>query len=365
MKNRILVTSAGRSPALNFCRSLRVSGEDFFIVGIDDNKYSLSWAEVDEKVLIPKDINEEDYIKLINYITKKYKIEFIYPSKTNLELLYLSSNREKLQAKIFLPDQDDVELFEDKWKTYLKVRDLDKNLVPLTFMIHNSDELFLKMQLLSNNFSNEVWIRRVYGSGGSCAIATCDYELANAWIKRFDGWGKFTISKKLTNKTLTWSGIWNKGKLVASLMRERLYWEFADRAPAGVTGITGGQKIVYDESINKLSISLIKKLSKSPNGTICIDYTLDDDGELKLTEIQASRLYTSSYFMTKCGVNLPYIFYKTCMNREILPEETTAKIEEDKVWLKYIEIYPVLKSEDEFNKLEKNMISLLNEVNIK
>lgn len=362
MKNRILVTSAGRSPALNFCRSLRVSGEDFFIVGIDDNKYSLSWAEVDEKVLIPKDLNEEDYINLINHITRKYNIEFIYPSKTNLELLYLSSNREKLQAKIFLPDKEDVDLFEDKWETYLKVFELDKNLVPLTFLIHNSKELFSKMQLLSNNFNDEVWIRRVYGSGGSCAIATCDFELANAWIRRFNGWGKFTISKKLTNKTLTWSGIWNKGKLVASLIRERLYWEFADRAPAGVTGITGGQKIVYNEDIDKMSINLINKLSKSPNGTICVDYTVDDDGALKLTEIQASRLYTSSYFMTKCGINLPFIFYKVCMNKEITPEEVTAKIEADKVWLKYVEMYPILKNENEFAKLEKEMISLLKEV---
>lgn len=360
--NRVLVTDVGRSPALNFCRSLRISDEDFFIVGIDSNKYSLTWAESDVKILVP-DCNYEKYIDIINKIVDKYQIDFIYPSKTGRQLILLSDNREKLHAKMCLPLKEDIELFEDKWKTYelLSYKNICK--LPKSFMVHNENDLFANMKELSENFTKEIWLRRVYGSGGACAIPTSDYDLAKCWINRYNGWGKFMISTKLTQKTLTWSGIWDNGKLIVSLIRERLYWEFADRSPAGVTGITGAQKVIKNPHIHDISINIVRNVSKNPHGVICIDYTLDEDGNPNLTEIQASRLYTSSFFMAKCGLNLPCILYKVGMGLPISEKEVTDNsISEGKIWLKYVETFPGFVDEADLINSERERDALIEEV---
>lgn len=359
--NHILVTYAGRAPGLNFCKSLRKATEKFFIVGIDDNKYSIMWAEADKKILVPS-YKSEKYIDLINKICDEYQIDVIYPSKSNGELLLLAANRDKLHARIFLPDEDDVILFEDKWLTYLKIKELNLCRVPQTYLIHNKEELEERMRKLSGDGSCDVWIRRIYGSGGAGSISTKDINLAVAWIDRFHGWGKFTISEKLSEKTMTWSAIWKDGKLITSKIRERLYWEFANRTPSGVTGITGAQRVICDNEIDRISENIIRALSNRPNGTIGIDYTLGYDGKPYLTEIQASRLYTSTLFMASCGLNLPYILYKCAMDEELSPQDVDVEIDSNQVWLKYIENEPFLISMDEIKSKEYEMEQLLNHI---
>lgn len=348
--NRVLVTYAGRTPGLNFCKSLRLAEEEFFILGIDTNKYSILWAEADEKLLVPE-CESEEYIDLINKLVEKYNIDFIYSSKSNKELLIFSENREKLKAKVFFPEKEEVRLFEDKWRTYEVLK--EKNIVklPESFLIHNKEDLKEKFEYLSDNGKKEVWIRRVYGSGGAGSISTSDYRLAECWIDRFNGWGKFTISKKLTKRTCTWSSIWKDGELVISQGRERAYWEFADRAPSGVTGITGAQFARNDKEINDISLKIIKAISKKPNGVLGIDYTYDEEGNLNLTEIQASRLYSSTLFMATCGVNLPYALYKAAMEEKA--EIKSAEIDPDLLWIKYVEIPAFLANKSEIEKIEE------------
>lgn len=357
----VLVTDAGRSPALNFCRSLRLSNEDIFIVGLDKNQYSLTWAEVDVRIL-SIDCKDERYIDFMNYIIDEYKIDFVYPSKTGSELLYLAYNQEKLHAPMFLPDLKDIELFEDKWRTFEFIREHNLCKVPDTYLVHNKKELYMYMKELSENFTKEVWIRRIYGSGGAGSIPTKDYCLAKAWIDRHEGWGKFSIARKLTDKTLTWSGLWKNGELIVSQARERVYWEFADRAPSGVTGITGAQRGLKSNSLDEQSIKIIRAMSENPNGCICIDYTMDEEGNPNLTEVQASRLYTSTHFMAKCGVNLPLIFCKLGLGLKIADDEVNKEIDENLLWLKYVENYPSVVQKDEFEVKKAEQKNILNKV---
>ena len=46
---RVLITGAGGSPATNFIRSLRLSGELFHVIGADADKFCLQRAETDER----------------------------------------------------------------------------------------------------------------------------------------------------------------------------------------------------------------------------------------------------------------------------------------------------------------------------
>ena len=74
---KILVTNAGRSAGLNFCRSLRLAPEKYEIIGIEQNKYSLFNAECNKKYLCPNSDCPE-YLDYIKDIVRKEKIDVIY-----------------------------------------------------------------------------------------------------------------------------------------------------------------------------------------------------------------------------------------------------------------------------------------------
>src|SRR3989344_271867 len=115
---RILITGAGGSPSTNFVRSLRSVAEDFYLIGVDSNKYYLQRAETDEKYLIP-DKDSPDYINILNQITVETKADFVH-AQNSAELFVLSENREKLKAKCFFPNKETIRICNNKFESYKK-----------------------------------------------------------------------------------------------------------------------------------------------------------------------------------------------------------------------------------------------------
>ena len=111
---RILVTGAGGSPSANFIRSLRAADEEYYIVGTDADKYYLQRAEVDAKYLAPF-ANDPKYIDFLNYIIEKENIEFVH-AQNDVEVGFLSENREKINAKTFFPAKETVKILQDKFE---------------------------------------------------------------------------------------------------------------------------------------------------------------------------------------------------------------------------------------------------------
>ena len=100
---RILITGAGGSPSVNFTRSLRASKEKYFLVGTDADKYYLHRSEVDKKYLAPL-ASHPKYIDFLNYIIDKEGIDFVH-AQNDVEVSFLSENREKLNANTFFPSK--------------------------------------------------------------------------------------------------------------------------------------------------------------------------------------------------------------------------------------------------------------------
>lgn len=95
---RILVTSAGGSPATNFVRSLRDAPEPFHLVGIDANKFTLQRAETDQKFLVPK-AKDPAYVGVLQDIVKETGVEFIH-CQMSYEMLTISALREARRAHL-------------------------------------------------------------------------------------------------------------------------------------------------------------------------------------------------------------------------------------------------------------------------
>ena len=209
----------------------------------------------------------------------------------------------------------------------------------------------------------KVWLRATYGSGGRGSIATDDRLLARSWIETQKGWGRFTCAEFLQGSSATWSGLWDNGTLIACQVRKRLFWEFSHLALSGVTGITGAQEVSDDPEVHRTAISAIASADHCPNGIVSVDVTFGADNLPYVTEIQASRYYSSILFMAEAGLNFPDMFVRLAMGqKENLPRELTNPLSTELVWVKYVDCLPRLVHKHEIRRIEKMLESDLSQL---
>ncbi len=336
---RIIITGAGGSPSTNFVRSLRVAPEKFFLIGLDCNEYYLQRAETDLKFLIPY-THDKYYLPVLKQIIKETKAQLIY-SQPDPEIFQISKSRDKLSIRTFLPAHRTIEICQNKLRSYEAWKNA-KIKVPLTIFINNPSDL----KRAFSKLNKPIWLRAIvsYG-GGKDSFYTDDFEVAKAWVTHCKGWGRFTASDYLSSNTVTWLSIWKNGELVVAQGRKRLYWEFGNRAPSGVTGLTGTGVTVSDPRVDDIAQKVIFAIDKNPNGIFGVDLTYDKEGIPNPTEINIGRFFTTHLFFTQAGLNMPYIFVKLAYNEK--PPAIKKRINPlppGLAWVRGMDFEPVLTS---------------------
>jgi len=334
---RILITGAGGSPSTNFVRSLRMAKEKFFIIGADCNEFYLQRAETDLKVLIPS-ADDKFYIPMLKQIIKETKPNLIY-SQPDQEILQISKHRNELGVRTFLPAHRTIEICQDKLKSYEAWRDAGIK-VPATVFINNKSDL----RSAFGRLRKPLWLRAVVShGGGKDSFFTSDYEVASAWIRHCKGWGKFTASEFLSTNTVTWLSIWKDGELIVAQGRKRLYWEFGNRAPSGVTGLTGTGVTVSDKLVDKIAQEVVLAIDKRPNAIFGVDLTYDKEGVPNPTEINIGRFFTTHLFFTQAGLNMPYIFVKLAFDERVPRlKKKINPLPSGLAWVRGMDFLPIL-----------------------
>jgi carbamoyl-phosphate synthase large subunit len=337
---KILVCGAGGSPATNFVRSLRKMEEKVFLVGCDCDKYTLQRAETDLKILIPK-ANEPDYLNVLNQIIDEQGIEFVY-AQNDIELRFLSDHRDVIKAKVLLPSQETVALCMDKFQSY-KVWQAAGLPVPKTSILNTEADV----EKAFSEFGPNIWLRNISGAAGNGSLATDNLEEAMQWVHSQKGWGHFTAAERLTADTVTWMSIWNKGELVVAQGRKRLYWELGNRAPSGVTGVTGAGVTYSNADVDRIAEQAVLAVDEQPHGIFSVDMTYSKDGIPNLTEINIGRFFTTHLFFTEAGLNMPEIYLRIAYNE---PSTVLAKkynpLPDGLVWVRGVDFEPILTTAD-------------------
>ena len=336
---RVVVTGAGGSPAIGFCRSLRAAPEDFFLIGFDTNPYTLKRAETDERYLVPK-VSDPDYLAIVSEILSDTKPDIMHV-QISAEMISISSLRDSLGCRTFLPRHETILACEDKFASYVRWRQAGLK-VPETILLHELGDL----EHAFERFGPRLWLRFTSGSAGRGALPTSDPEEARLWIEFHRGWGKFTAAECLEEQTITWQSIWKNGELVVAQGRKRLYWEFANRTRSGVTGITGTGVTVSDPMVDDIAVRAIRAIDQEPNGIFGVDLTYDKNGTPNPTEINIGRFFTTHEFFTAAGLNLPYIFVQCALGDPLssLPQ-TINPLPSGLAWIRGMDVLPVLTSE--------------------
>ncbi len=333
---RILVCGAGGAPATNFVRSLRLAREPFFLAGTDCDSYTLCRAETDVKLLVPK-AGGAQYLAVVNQIIDEHRIEFVH-IQNDSEIGYLSEQRDALRARLNLPSKETVAVCLDKFASYERWREAGLT-VPKTKHISSESDLAEAF----DSFGPKLWIRNARGAAGRGALPVAGVQEAVAWINFQKGWGNFVAAERLTDSSVTWMSLWDRGEIVVAQGRKRLYWEFANRAPSGVTGITGAGVTYADPALDEIALAAIRAIDPKPNGIFSVDLTYDVDGVPNPTEINIGRFFTTHLFFSQAGLNMPELFIKLSYG-EKLPElaKKINPLKPGLVWVRGVDVEPVL-----------------------
>jgi carbamoyl-phosphate synthase large subunit len=345
---KIQVGGAGGAPSNGFIKSLRESGRGDYLIGTSCVVSDLFLANVDEKYPIPA-ASDPSYKDALLRMLAILRPDFIH-LQNDYEVRAVSRLRDQFEAlgvKHYLPAADTVENCVDKEKSY-QIWQRAGIRVPKTMLLHSPDDLKKAFDL----YGETIWVRAIEGAAGRGALPADDYDFAKIWIDRFNGWGEFTASELLTKDTVTWLSIWHQGELVVAQTRRRLSWNFGNRTLSGVTGITGVGETCSDETVDRISQDAIFSIDAKPHGIFAVDMTYDQSGIPNPTEINIGRFFTTHYFFTKAGLNMPKIYCDIALDGNFpILQKRMNPLPDGLIWIRGMDVEPALTTRSELEAM--------------
>lgn len=338
---RILVTGAGGPAGINFISSLGIAPEQMFIVGTEANQHFIHLATTDKKYVVPR-ATEPGYISKLNEIIRKEKIEFLH-AQPDIEVEVVSANREKLDAPVYLPSKKAVAACQDKLES---ARLWKKHGIPVAEFIEIRAESDIDRAF--EELGSPIWIRATHGAGGIGSTAASNRQTATSWISywksRKAGY-KFIAQQHLQGRNLAFHSLWKDGELVTSMARERIEYIYPHLAPSGITGTPAVQKTVHDEAVNKTGTNGVLAIDPKFNGIACVDMKENDEGIPCVTEINAGRMFTTSFFFPFASkilrkdyyANIPYLYVKLAYKEKIPNMPKYNILPADVYWIRHID----------------------------
>jgi carbamoyl-phosphate synthase large subunit len=144
--------------------------------------------------------------------------------------------------------------------------------------------------------------------------------------------------------------------LVVAQTRKRKGWTHGNRTVSGVTGVTKVGQTCSDELVDKIAIDTITAVTDKPHGIFGVDMAYDFNGIPNPTEINIARFFTTVFFFTEAGLNLPEIYKDLALYGEYPNlEKAINPLPDGLLWLRGMDTRPVLVNNDDF---EKGIINL-------
>jgi carbamoyl-phosphate synthase large subunit len=343
---RILVDGAGGPAGINFVNSLRDSGEKMQITGTDTNKYHLELPDLDQRILMPESLNTDSIIEKLNEIIERTGAEFVHP-QPDKAVLAMSENREKINALTFLPSKRTIRICQDKFES---ARIWKKTNIPAAkaiFIDQTSD--FAKVE---KEFGYPYWLRATRGASSRGSTLVTNRRVAEHWFgywkAREDVDWDFMAQEYLPGRIIAFQSIWKDGEIVTSQARERLEYLYPQLAPSGITNTPVVSVTINRKGINDVATNCVLAIDKRANGIFCVDLREDKNGIPCPTEINAGRFFTTSYFFTRAGINMPYYYVKLAYGEEIPDLPKYNALPEGLYWIRHMDAMGVLRRDGQW-----------------
>ncbi len=348
---KILVGGAGGAPSEGVIRSLLLSDKHEEIIGMGSVSTDLIMSHASKKYIVPY-ADEPAYKDQLMEILKAEHPVFIH-FQNDIEVLHASKIRDDIMSvgtKVFMPGHDVIETCVSKWKSWEAFKKAGLT-VPENIYINGENDLKRAFNELGDS-DGKIWLRaEAIGGGGMGSMPTSDFDMAKAWINRRNGWGSFIAAEILTDSTITWLSIWYEGELIVAQTRKRSGWIHGSRSVSGVTGVTKVGVTCSDDLVTDIAEKTVKAVDKKPHGIFGVDMTYDKNGVPNPTEINISRFFTTVYFFTKAGLNMPLIFKDLGIYGEKPKlEKKINPLPDNLLWLRGMDTEPVLMRHEDIKK---------------
>lgn len=342
------MTGCGGPAGINFVNSLRDAPEEMYLVGTDINKYHLEWPNVDEAYIMPR-FTDNDYIEKLNKLIEKTGAEVVHPQPDG-EVRILSQRRGELRAKVFLPSPSTVEICQDKFKC-ADIWQQKGIPVAKATMVETIDDLDGAEEVLGYPY----WLRATKGFSSRGSTPIYKKETAEHWLGYWRSRGvtwEFMAQEFLPGANIAFQSIWKDGELITSQARERLEYIYPYLAPSGVTNTPVVAVTIHRDDVNRIATNSIKAIDNNATGIFCVDLKENKDGMPCPTEINAGRFFTTSYFFTKAGINMPYYYINLAYGEPIPDLPKYNAVPAGLYWIRHIDAPAVLKKEGDWRCLQ-------------
>jgi predicted ATP-grasp superfamily ATP-dependent carboligase len=338
---KILITGAGGPAGINFVKSLQIAPEPMTTIGTESNEYFIHLAVANKKYLIPRAIRSE-YIDSLNRVIEKEKVEFVHP-QPDIEVEVVSENREKLKADVFLPSKQTVRTCQDKMES---TKQWQKKGVPTAKFLELRGESDVDKAF--DQFKNRIWIRATHGAGGRGSTPAEDRDTALSWIRYWKSrkvdW-RFIAQENLPGRNIGFHSLWKEGELVTSMTRERIEYIYAYLAPSGITGTPSVQRTIHDKRANRVATEAVLSIDPNFSGIACVDLKENSEGTPCVTEINAGRMFTTSFFFSYASktlrkdsyANIPYLYVKLAFKESIPKIPQYDILPENLYWIRHMD----------------------------
>jgi len=344
---RVMVTGCGGYAAIGFVRCLKESPERIFLIGTDCDEKYINFGETDKNILIPP-ANSDNYIDVINRLVEKYHIDFIH-AQPPAEILYLSKNRGEIDATLFLPRHQTIQICDDKFVS---------NEIWRRKGIPTAKSIFIKKEddltEVFNEIQKPIWLRANKGAGAKGCFLVNNIKEAKMWIDFNNGWGNFMASEYLPGKNYGCDLLFNEGELICSQAKLRLQYVLHKANPLGITGTTGFLKCVNEVKVNIEAEKAIYSIDPTPHGVFSVDFRENKNNILCVTEINAGRFLSSSlHLFHKSKLLLPYWYVKLAYNEKIPEVKKYNPLPDGLVLIRQVDAEPKVLMWNELEKLRK------------
>lgn len=351
MSQKIVITGAGSAQSNAVVNCLLMTNDGDEIIGPGADPIDLMFCRAHRRYLVPHAREKTHKQALLNLleIEKPDMIHFQH----DLEVWKALQFKDEIEAtgtKMLVPDFDTVDTCVHKYKSWLKFKKAGVR-VPENIVLNDREDLKRALHSLGDEDGN-VWLRTMsIGNGGKGSLAANDFEEAEKWIDRNNGWGNFIAAEMLTDRTITWLSIWVNGELIVAQTRRRHSWAYSAMSPSGVTGITKACETCSDPIVDDVAVRAIKAICDMPNGIFGVDMTYDKEGFPNPTEINISRFFTTIQFFAEAGLNMPKILRDLVLYQR-LPEleKKVNPLPDGLLWLRALDCPPILTTQDQMDQ---------------
>ena len=286
---RALVTGAGTGASGNVIRALRRISLPTYIVGINDDRFTLGQSSADCNYLYTAP-DGKSFVDTAIEIVRRERVNVIIATDDHF-VRDLSDARGRFPIRLFLPRRETIDLCQDKLALSEFFRGKGIR-APRTYAVRSLrglDAIFARFPR-----GSVLWCRARRGSRALGAAPVLTVEQARAWITLWrDLHGivvsEFTLGEYLPGRHWVVTSVWHKGTLLRAQATEILGYFAAGNNPSRVSSLACLAKTVVADEALSTALDAVRALERRPHGAFNVELRDSADGVPAITEINIGR----------------------------------------------------------------------------